>query len=394
LFDRKTFEEREFETLARYAMKSRESRGRYYPEPEHPLRTAFQRDKDRIIHSTAFRRLEYKTQVFLNHEGDHYRTRLTHTMEVAQISRTAARILGLNEDLTEAVALAHDIGHTCFGHVGEDILNGFLADVGGFEHNAQALRIVERLESRYPAFPGLNLTYEVRRGLTKKRPPYGGSTLDPKDCATGASLLETQVVDIADQIAYTSHDFDDGLNAGLIALEDLVGLSLWGRIFDHLREVREGMNDRLTRYQGVRYLIELLVSDLVHNADKNIRAGGIESLEDVRERGDGIVALSPTMGKDLDALKQFLRANLYGHATVRAKTDAGKEVLRNLFAFYLDHTDEIPAHTRERIGGETGKRLVGDYLAGMTDRFALERHREHFGRIPPILEEDLRGRMG
>lgn len=385
MFCREELERRERELLAPYGMKSADSRGRVHPEEEHALRTPFQRDKDRIIHCAAFRRMEYKTQVFLNHEGDHFRTRLTHTAEVAQISRTLARSLGLNEDLTEAMALAHDIGHTCFGHEGEQVLNELLAGEGGFEHNAQALRIVDLLEERYPGFPGLNLTFEMRESLAKKSSPRFSFMAPGEVWNDDAPLLEAQVVDLADEIAYNNHDVDDGLRSGLILWDQLLTVPLWASIAAELRSRYPGIDDRHLQVQGVRRLIDRQVGDSLDATQGRLRDSGIESVEDLRNTSEGLVDFSPQLREEVNRLKEFLRLNLYDHPHVREKTNAGKGVLRRLFRFYLDRQDLLPARQRGEGFDESAHRTTADYLAGMTDRYALRKYQEMIGPVPETL---------
>ena len=279
--DRAYFEQQERDSLAPWAMKSGDSRGRAFAEPEHAFRLSFQRDRDRIIHSTAFRRLEYKTQVFVNHEGDYYRTRLTHTMEAAQVTRTVAGALGLNQDLAEAVALAHDLGHTPFGHAGEHVLSRLMSDHGGFEHNSQSLRIVEVLEARYPEFPGLNLTYEVREGIVKHSTSYDrprAGAFNPNE----APLLEAQIVDFADEIAYNTHDIDDGLQSGLLVPDDLQGVDLWDRNFREVCSVYPDSPFSIQRYQAVRRVMNDLVTDLIASLEKRLEDKEIDSVAGVR----------------------------------------------------------------------------------------------------------------
>src|SRR5438876_1430099 len=274
---RAEFEAREAEVLAPYAMRSRDSRGRRHPEPEHPYRMAFQRDRDRIIHCSAFRRLEYKTQVFVNHEGDYYRTRLTHTMEAAQVTRGLARALSLNEDLAEAIALVHDLGHPPFGHAGERTLDRLMAPHGGFEHNAQSLRIVDVLEERYPTFKGLNLTWEVREGIVKHSPPYDKPLA--RDFEPGkAPCLEAQIVDYADEIAYNSHDIDDGLKSGLLTPEQLHAVPLWRETFGRMRREFPHAGFRIWRYQVQRTLIDEFVSDLIATVEARLREFSLDSV--------------------------------------------------------------------------------------------------------------------
>ncbi|GIW39844.1 MAG: deoxyguanosinetriphosphate triphosphohydrolase-like protein [Candidatus Binatia bacterium] len=368
------FEER---VLAPYAARSARSRGRVHPECEHPFRSAFQRDRDRIIHSSAFRRLEYKTQVFLNHEGDYYRTRLTHTMEAAQISRTIARALGLNEDLAEAVALAHDLGHTPFGHAGERVLHECMLPYGGFEHNAQSLRIVEKLERRYPGFPGLNLTFEVREGIVKHSPPYDRPLA--RDFEPGlAPALEAQIVDLADEIAYTAHDIDDGLQSGMLDAGDLLGVELW-RESAALVWASHVQDPAVTRYQAIRHLIDRLVTDLVGNVRETLERNGIRSYEDVRRFGKPLAAFREPLREKFSELKAFLFEHLYRHPRVVRMTRKAQRVVRELFEEYMAEPRQLPEHVFRRAESEESlPRVVADYIAGMTDRFALEEHRKLF----------------
>ena len=372
--DRIWSEQRERDALAPYAMKAADSRGRTYPEAEHGFRLAFQRDRDRIIHSSGFRRLEYKTQVFVNHEGDYYRTRLTHTMEAAQITRTVAGALGLNQDLAEAVALAHDLGHTPFGHAGEHVLARLMGDHGGFDHNSQSLRIVEVLEERYPSFPGLNLTYEVREGIVKhstshNRPRLAEFTPDE------APLLEAQIVDFADEIAYNAHDIDDGLQSGLIGVDDLEGVELWDT---HFREVvtrfpTAGFS--IHRYQTVRRILDTLVTDLIHSVERTLVTRGVDSVTAVRAAMPRLVDYSPEAGAAVVAIKARLMERLYKHHRVRRMTAKAGRVMKGLFDAYMDDPGQMPPHVVARESASTSiARVIADYVAGMTDRFALDEH--------------------
>jgi dGTPase len=364
--------------LAPYAMRSAGSRGRVHGEAEHAFRTAFQRDRDRIIHSTAFRRLEYKTQVFVNHEGDYYRTRLTHTMEAAQITRTIARSLRLNGDLAEAVALAHDLGHTPFGHAGERVLNELMAPHGGFEHNAQSLRIVDELEERYPNFHGLNLTWEVREGIVKHTPPYD-KPLAAAFARGEAPSLEAQIVDHTDEIAYNSHDIDDGLKSGLLSFEQLEGVAIWQQAYRAVRDQHRSANQRIWRYQTIRRIIDLLVTDFIVTLEQSLAANRIASLEDVRGFGRPIAGFSPATDAQRLELKAFLMDNLYRHYRVVRMAEKAKRVMTELFRAYMSEPNQLPPHILARQGdGEPLPRVVADYIAGMTDRFALEEHRKLF----------------
>lgn len=376
---RQVLEAREAAALAPYAMPSRASRGRRHPEDEHPFRMVFQRDRDRIIHSTAFRRLEYKTQVFVNHEGDYYRTRLTHTMEAAQVTRTLARTLGLNEDLAEAVALAHDLGHTPFGHAGERTLDRLMQPFGGFEHNAQSLRIVEVLEERYPRFRGLNLSWEVREGIVKHSTRYDRPQVAEYD-ANLAPCLEAQIVDFADEIAYTAHDVDDGLESGMLDPDGLATVPLWSEALAAAGKAASGASATVLRYQGVRWLIDAMASDLVESILARIRDEGIDSLDAVRAVKPRLVEFSPAMGQRQLDLKAFLYEHLYTHHRVTRMTQKADRIMSALFEVYMHEPRQLPPHTVGRIqqGGEPVARVVADYIAGMTDRFALEEYKKLF----------------
>jgi len=371
--------------LAPYAMRSSQSRGRAYPEEEHAIRTAFQRDRDRIIHSTAFRRLEYKTQVFLNHAGDYYRTRLTHTMETAQIARTIARALQLNEDVAEAVALAHDLGHTPFGHAGERTLNELMAEHGGFEHNAQSLRIVEVLERRYPGFPGLNLTWEVREGIVKHSTPYDKPLAAEFDSAQ-APCLEAQIVDYADEIAYNSHDLDDGLKSGLISLEQLQDVAFWADIHGEVRRTHPDASARIQRYQAVRRTIDVMATDLIATTEERLREKNITSVAQVREMAGPLVGLSPGLREKIAQLEAFLGENLYRHYRVVRMTVKASRVMTELFHAYMEKPRQLPPHILGRYSeaGEPLARVIADYIAGMTDRFAFEEHRKLFDPLERV----------
>jgi dGTPase len=376
--ERRDFEEVEDATLAPYAMHSRESRGRVHPEPEHNFRLAFQRDRDRIIHSTAFRRLEYKTQVFVNHEGDYYRTRLTHTIETAQITRTIAKALRLNEDLSEAVALSHDLGHTPFGHAGERVLNQLMAAHGGFEHNQQSLRIVEFLERRYPTFAGLNLTWEVREGIAKHSPPYDGP-LAQAFAPGQAPCLEAQIVDYADEIAYNSHDVDDGLKSGLLMPERLHEVALWREIFARVSAEYPQAGFRIWRHQVQRALINDLVTDVIGTVRRRLRELQLDNVAGIRAHGQPLVSLSPELESKRAELKAFLMENLYRHYRVMRMAVKAQRVMTDLFRAYMDEPSQLPPHIAARWeAGEERARVVADYIAGMTDRFALDEHRKLF----------------
>ena len=369
-------EEIEARSLAPYAMLSKDSRGRRIAEPDHPMRTCFQRDRDRVIHSAAFRRLEYKTQVFVNHEGDYYRTRLTHTMEAAQITRTIARALGLNEELAEAVALAHDLGHTPFGHAGEKVLNDLMRPHGGFDHNAQSLRTIDWIENRYPNFRGLNLSFEVREGIIKHSHFHDRPAAQEFDPAT-YPCLEAQIVDLADEIAYLGHDVDDGLKAGMLSVEELEQ----SQLYREANAIHAGDKEvSIERYQTVRRIIDTMATDLVTNLDAEIRRAPIESVDAVRQAGRALALFSPAMAARVNELKEIMRERLYRHYRVIRMTEKAGRVLEQLFNAYMSEPRQMPSHVlmlHER-DGETIARVVADYIAGMTDRFALDEYKKLF----------------
>jgi dGTPase len=378
---RGAFEQEEGERLAPFAVKSAESRGRVIAELEHPYRTVFQRDRDRIVHSGAFRRLEYKTQVFVYHVGDHYRNRLTHTLEAGQIARTIARILRLNEDLAEAVVLAHDLGHTPFGHAGERVLAELMRSDGGFDHNRQSLRIVDLLEERYPSFRGLNLTHETREGILKHGCDWKHPVPLPE--LGSQTSLEAQVADAADEIAYLNHDLDDGLRSGLLRFEQLGDVALWGETF---RDVRDRLGDtrqRLLRGQTVVALINRLVTDLVETTAARAEASGARSVDDVRATPQPIVGLSAEMDKGKRELKRFLHGALYDHPRVLATSEHAVAVIGETFSAFRRDTSLLPEQVRSRFAIDGEARAIADYVAGMTDRFAMNEHRRLLERDDP-----------
>ncbi|MCD6289224.1 MAG: deoxyguanosinetriphosphate triphosphohydrolase [Anaerolineae bacterium] len=379
MLSRKLLEERERQVLAPYAMKSGDSRGRVIPEDEHPYRTAFQKDRDRIIHTTSFRRLAYKTQVFVYYEGDHYRTRLTHTIEVAQIGRTMARALGANEDLVEAICLAHDLGHPPFGHTGEATLNECMRGHGGFDHQRQTMRLVEKLERRFPDFPGLNLTFEVREGLVKHDTDY-----DISD-ATGyepekAGTLECQIANIADEIAYSTSDMDDGLGSGLLKPEDVRQLALWQDVMRSLGEPLDHPIDVMLRHRAIRRLVGIEVTAALEETARRLKENDIQSVEELRALGHNIVGFSAEMEEKNRELRQFLMAHFYHHYRVMRMTQKARRLLSDLFYAYIEEPAQLPDDTRARIEEEPEGlyRVVCDYIAGMTDRYALDEHRKLF----------------
>jgi dGTPase len=366
--------------LAPYASRSHQSRGRAHKETFKDQRPAFERDRDRIIHCAAFRRLEYKTQVFVNHEGDYYRTRLTHSLEVAQIARGIARRLRLNEDLVEALSLAHDLGHTPFGHTGEEVLNGLMAGFGGFEHNRQSLRIVEELEERYPGFNGLNLSWETREGIIKHSSDYDR----PGSGAAAAyepglrPTLEAQIIDLADEIAYNNHDIDDGLTAGYITLEELASLELWQETFALVGGKYPGIDRTRHIYQTISHLIGVLIDDLVTTTSANLKAHGISTLESVRRHPGGLVAFSPGMMHKNKELKLFLRKQLYRHYKVERMRTKAERFLRLLFESYTRTPTLLPFEQQKKFDLFGQERVICDYLASMTDRFALDEYKRLF----------------
>jgi len=365
-------------SLAPYAMKSYKTRGRRHEEQEHPYRSAYQRDRDRIIHSAAFRRLEYKTQVFVNHEGDYYRTRLTHTLEVSQIARTIAAALKLNADLTEAVALAHDLGHTPFGHSGEDALNELMAKFGGFNHNLQGLRVVDVLEERYPDFSGINLSWEVREGIVKHSSAFDKAVkineLAPRESPT----LETQIVDIADEIAYDNHDLDDGLTSGLLKEADLEKLPLWNNLCAAIPEKYAKIDKEKKKYLIIRSLIDMQVTDLIRQTQANIKKLNMRSYMEIKKHRPKIASFSKKMLKLRKPLRELLKEKLYGHYRVIRMSDKAKRFIQELFNLYINKPLALPTQIQNRIPQDGRRRVVCDYIAGMTDRYALDEYKKLF----------------
>jgi dGTPase len=373
--------------LAPYAMRSRDTRGRRHPEPPHPFRTTFQRDRERIVHSSAFRRMTGKTQVLVASVNDHHRTRLTHTLEVAQIARTVARRLRLNEDLTEAIALAHDIGHPPFGHAGERALDECLAPFGGFDHNLYGLRRVDELEERYPEFPGLNLSYEMREAFVR----HSGKPV-AEFADAGAPLVEAQIVDVVDSIAYDTHDVDDALGLGFIALDDLRDVGLWQRAAAVVRRDHPGLTAEPFRTAVVRQLLADLVTELLAETARRLADTGVRSVADVRAATAPLVGFGPETAPLKGELEQFLRDRVYRHHRVLRMTANGKRVLKALFAEYVAAPELLPERHLSRWAGAARaaaplpgrrpvaavERVVGDYLAGMTDRFAQQEYRRLF----------------
>lgn len=364
--------------LAPYAMKSALSKGRVHKEKEHAYRPIYQRDRERIIHSTAFRRLEYKTQVFVNHEGDHYRTRLTHTLEVAQIARSITRALFLNEDLTESIALAHDLGHTPFGHSGEDVLSEIMKEHGGFNHNTQGLRVVDYLEARYPNFRGLNLTWEVREGIIKHTTAYDYADVIAELKPEVSPLLETQVVNAADEIAYDSHDLDDGLTSNILTENDLKKILIWGETSVKIRKRHPNINTQVRQFQIIKEIINLQATDLINTTDAKIKKHNIKSIDDVRKLSGRIVTFSAAMMKKREGLRNFLFKNLYQHYRVLRMANKARRFIKEMFEVYISQPEQLPASFKARIKDEGAHRVVCDYIAGMTDRYALNEYKKLF----------------
>lgn len=372
IFDRNKLEEIEDRSLAPYGFRSRDSRGRDYPDDEPTYRTLFQRDRDRILHTTAFRRLEYKTQVFIITEGDYYRTRLTHTLEVAQLGRTIARALGANEDLVEAICLAHDLGHPPFGHAGEEALNRMMEGHGGFEHNRQSFRIVTLLDKRFPDFPGLNLTWEVREGMVKHETEYDISVAEGYDPELRGHL-EAQIANAADELAYTSHDLDDGLRSGLLLTDQLEGLDLWTMLL-----ARAGLKDNplddLTRHRLVRRLIGIEVSDLVQTTAGMLEMSEASSVESLQKLPHNVVGHSDNLKSMNRQLKIFLYEQMYRHPRVDRMKSNAERVLEDLFTAFVEEPELLPQSVALKFDDFGIHRSICDYLAGMTDRFALSEH--------------------
>jgi dGTPase len=371
-------------TLAKYAANPENSRGRQFKEADPQGRNQFQRDRDRIIHSSAFRRLEYKTQVFVNHEGDLFRTRLTHSIEVAQIGRAIARNLQLHEDLVEGIALAHDLGHTPFGHAGQDALNECMRDFGGFEHNLQSLRVVDLLEQRYAEFDGLNLTFELREGILKHCSLNNAKQLGDvgeRFINKEQPSLEAQLTNLADEIAYNNHDVDDGLRSGLITLEQLEQVTLFADNLNKVRQQYPNLSGRRLIHETVRRMINALVVDLCQQSSANIAKANPANIDEVR-KNPMLIGFSPEMREQQTELKRFLRANLYQHYRVNRMTAKAQRIIKELFAVFLDDIrlmpDEFQARALQDASQMEKARAVADYIAGMTDRYAIKEHQRLF----------------
>ena len=381
--NRRDIEELEDKVLAPFAMKSKDAGAREYAEPDHEARTHFQRDRDRIVHAEAFRKLEYKTQVFVIFEGDYYRTRLTHTIEVAQLARTIGRNLRLNEDLIEAIALAHDLGHPPFGHAGEDAINDMVKEGNkkGFNHNLRSFEIVTKFEKKYPNFPGLNLTREVLVGILKHQTIFdspGGSIY--RQYKEGPTL-EAQVVDIADSLAYLNHDVDDGLASGCITHADLMESILWQKAMAQVTKTSQHLDDQMLRYQVVKELINMQVKDLLTTTQQTLDGLKFKSSLDVKKYKEYVVSFSPAMARERDQLQDMLNTKLYHHWRVERMTFKAKRILKDLFKVYIDNPKQLPyaIYPREiKFTTEQRYELIGNYIASMTDRFAIDEHKRLF----------------
>jgi dGTPase len=382
LYAREDLERCEAATLAPYGFRSSNSQGRAFPEEEASYRTRFQRDRDRILHTNAFRRLEYKTQVFVYAEGDYYRTRLTHTLEVAQIGRSLAAALGANEVLVEAICLAHDLGHPTFGHAGEYMLDRLMADHGGFDHNKQSLRIVEKLEQRYPDFEGLNLSWEVLEGIVKHETSY-----DVADATRFAphlrGTLEAQLANPADELAYSAHDLDDGLYSGLIQPQDLSGFDLWEQVRESVGWDGTGY-DEMWRHRIVRRLLGLLIDDALAETSRRLDQAAPASADDVRALSENVVALSPEMGARLAELKRFLMERLYRHPRVIRMQIKAERIISALFEAYVAEPRQLPYEEQAKLETRSLHRVVCDYIAGMTDRYALQEYAKLFDPLERV----------
>lgn len=382
MITRTDLENRENQFLAPYAMRSSESRGRVYPKDEHGYRTAYQRDRDRIIHTTAFRRLEYKTQVFVYSEGDHYRNRLTHSIEVAQVGRTLARALSCNEDLTEAICLAHDLGHPPFGHVGEETLNELMKDHGGYDHQKQTYRIITELEQRYPDHPGLNLTYEVREGVVKHDTIY--DVVDARDyMPLERGTLECQLSNLADEIAYSTSDLDDGLRSNILSVKDIKQLAIFQTVVDSMGEKAADVDltDEMTLRRFIRRLVSIEVSDVIAATLDNIQQNGVKSLADLRNQPENMADYSERLTKENLELKTYLFDNFYRHYRVVRMATKAERLLKGLFGAYVEQAQQLPSGVQALVkeDGDNQRdslhRVVCNYIAGMTDRYAIQEHK-------------------
>ncbi len=377
LVTRTQLEDFEEQTLAPYGSLSKHSKGRAYPEEKPPHRTLFQQDRDRILHTTAFRRLEYKTQVFINTEGDYYRTRLTHTLEVQQVGRSIARALGANEDLVEAICLAHDLGHPPFGHSGEVALNRLMKDHGGFDHNKQSYRIVTHLEKRYPNFRGLNLSWETREGIVKHETEYDISDASSYNPDLRGHL-EAQIANVADEMAYSAHDLDDGLRSGMITPSTLEGVALWEILVENVGWWRNTELDELSRHRLIRRMVGLEIADLITNTARRLQEHRIKSVEMLQELSFNIIGYSEDMHRRNRELKDFLYTNLYRHHRVVRMQTKAERILNDLFKAYQAEPEMLPRQSQTYIETRGLERTICDYIAGMTDRYAIDEYYKLF----------------
>ena len=378
-FTRQQLEENEDKSLAPYGMRSKDSKGRAYLDNEPEYRTSFQRDRDRIVHTTAFRRLEHKTQVFITYEGDYYRTRLTHTLEVAQIGRTIARALGGNEDLIEAICLAHDLGHSPFGHAGEAVLARLMKEHGGFDHNKQSLRIVTDLEQRYPEFPGLNLTWEVREGMVKHESEYDISDASEYNPNLRGNL-ETQIANVADELAYTAHDLDDGLRSDMLTPRMLEGIALWEILTDQIKWRGPEMEE-VARHRLIRQLLGMEVTDFVTTTDSRLKESGAQSPLDIQKLSYNVIGFSEEMNRRNRELKDFLYTKMYRHYRVVRMQVKAEQIVEEIFNAYRDEPSTLPEQFQAFIDQRGLERTICDYIAGMTDRYAIEEHQKLFNPL-------------
>lgn len=384
MLKREELERLEKERLAPYAVKSALTLGRVHPESEDPFRSVFQRDRDRVIHSAAFRRLEYKTQVFVNHEGDHYRTRLTHTIEVSQIARSVSRALRLNEDLTEAIVLAHDLGHTPFGHAGERVMNALMEGEGGFEHNLQSLRVVDHLEKRYPQFDGLNLTHEVREGICKHSSEYDHPPPITGFESPGFPSLEAQVADISDEIAYCNHDVEDGLRSGMLTHDSLESVALWKDAVSSVRNNYHVVDEDIIRSRSISHMISALTRNLILTSHKLLADNVVNSADDGRKCRSRCISFDPEYADKKAGLKKFLLKEMYGNYRVIRMEEKARRIIGDLFHSYCDRPEQLPPHIFSRVEAEGVRRVACDYIAGMTDRYAMEEYRKLFDPLVKV----------
>jgi len=384
MLDREGLGRREDVDLAPYAVRSGQSRGRRFPEPEDPFRSPFQRDRDRIIHSAAFRRLEYKTQVFVNHEGDHYRTRLTHTIEVSQIARSVSRALRLNEDLTEAIVLAHDLGHTPFGHAGERVMDALMEAEGGFEHNLQSLRVVDVLEKRYPSFDGLNLTFEVREGICKHSSSYDHPPVLPEFDDPGYPSSEAQVADIADEIAYCNHDVEDGLRSGMLTSASLESVALWREAIKSLQGKFTESDENVIYSRAISFMISALTQNLIRTSFRLLTEYGIGTPEQGRKCRRKCITFDEELSEKKGELKKYLLKEMYGNYRVIRMEQKARRIIGDLFRSYSERPEQFPPHVYSRVKEDGVKRVACDYIAGMTDRYAMEEYRKLFDPLSKV----------